>query len=90
MLSWRRVSYVLGSPMSRKILEVLDSTDKPLAPVQISKKADIAQSNISTRISVLAKENLVRCINPLARKWRFYEITREGKAVLDEVKKTER
>lgn len=87
---WRRVSYLLRNPMSQKILEALNSSDKPLAPVQIAKKAHIAQGNISTRISVLAKENLVRCINPEARKWRFYEITKEGRDVLNEVKKMER
>ncbi|MFH1472474.1 MAG: helix-turn-helix domain-containing protein [Nanoarchaeota archaeon] len=89
MLKWRHISFILGSPISRKILEALNASERPLAPVQLSKKADIAQSNISTRIGVLAKEGLVRCINPDARKWRFYEITREGRDVLDEVKKTE-
>jgi len=84
---WKRVSLILGSPLSRKILETLDSSDKPLAPLQISKKADIARSNVSTKLGALMKENLVVCINPDARKWRFYEITKEGKAALNEIKK---
>lgn len=87
---WKRVSYVLGSPLSRKILECLDVSDRPLAPLQISKKTNIARSNISTKIGPLAKENLVKCINPEARKWRFYEITQEGRDVLNEIRKMEK
>lgn len=84
---WNNVSYILGSPLSRKIIECLNSSDKPLAPLQISKKTDIARSNISTKLGILSKRNLVRCINPEARKWRFYEITKEGRDVIEEINK---
>jgi len=83
---WKNVSYILGSPLSKKILKLLD-TKSPLAPLQISKETNIARSNVSTKLVGLRKRKLVDCINPEARKWRFYRITEEGKRVLKEVTK---
>ena len=83
---WGNVSYILGSPMSKKILECLNRKS-PLAPLQISKETNIARSNVSTKLGELRKRKLVECINPDARKWRFYKITKEGKHVLMEVEK---
>ena len=86
---WKQVSYVLGSPTSRKILECLDKKS-PLAPLQISKECDIARSNVSTKLHGLKKNNLVEVVNPEARKWRFYKITAEGRKVLKEVGKVKK
>ena len=72
--------------MSKKILECLNRKS-PLAPLQISKETNIARSNVSTKLGELRKRKLVECINPDARKWRFYKITKEGKHVLMEVEK---
>jgi DNA-binding MarR family transcriptional regulator len=84
---WEDVSFVLGSKLCKNILECLDSSEKPLAPLQISKSTDIARSNISTKLGQLTKRGLVKCINPKARKWRFYTITDKGKEVLKNIKK---
>ena len=78
-------SYILGSKLSKKILECLNSSKEPLAPLQISKLTGIARSNISTKLGQLNKRNLVKCINPKARKWRFYTITSKGKEVLKKI-----
>ena len=83
---WDDVSFVLGSKLCKKILECLNSSDKPLAPLQISEITDMARSNVSTKLGQLAKRNLVKCVNPKARKWRFYTITGSGKEVLKKVK----
>ena len=80
------ISFVLGSPLCRKILEELDSSKEPLAPLQLSKSTKIARSNISTKLGQLDKRGLVKCINPNVRKWRFYEITSKGTKVLRKVK----
>jgi DNA-binding MarR family transcriptional regulator len=76
------VSFVLGSKLCRKILECLNSSNKPLAPLQISKITNIARSNVSTKLGILSKRNLVKCINPESRKWRFYTITKKGRNIL--------
>ena len=84
------VSFVLGNKLCRKILEQLNSSKEPLAPLQLSEATNIARSNISTKLGQLAKRNLVKCINPTSRKWRFYEITTKGKEVLKKVKELEK
>lgn len=85
-MSWDDVSFVLGSKLCKKILECLNSSEKPLAPLQTSKKCNIARSNISTKLGLLSNRNLVKCINPKSRKWRFYVITNKGKDVLKKIK----
>jgi len=79
------VSFVLRSKLARRILKLLNSSKEPLAPKQISQKTDIARSNVSTKLGSLRERNLVKCINPKARKWRFYEITGKGKRVLKKI-----
>ena len=83
---WDNVSYVLRSPLSKRILECLNSKS-PLTPLQISKETTIARSNISTKLGELRKRKLVECVNPESRKWRFYKITNQGKKVLKEAEK---
>jgi len=80
---WNDISYVLGSKLSRKILE---SLKEERAPNQIAKETGIARSNVSTKLVELRKRELVICLNPDARKWRFYIISEKGKEVLDKVK----
>ena len=77
------VSFVLGSKLCKAILEQLNSSKEPMTPFQLSKNTDIARSNISTKLGLLSKRGLVRCINPDVRKWRFYEITKKGREVLE-------
>lgn len=85
-MRWDDVSYVLGSPLSKRIMECLGKKS-PLTPLQISKETGIARSNISTKLSDLRSRKLVECINPESRKWRFYKITDKGKEVLSETEK---
>ena len=85
-MEWDDVSFIMGSPVSKKILQCLDKKS-PLAPLQISKECDIARSNVSTKLNGLRNHKLVEVINPDARKWRFYKITIDGRKVLKEVEK---
>lgn len=84
-MAWSDVSYLLRSPVSKRILEAIEN--EPLAPFEISKRTNTARSNISSKLIELKKKELVKCINPEARKWRFYEITEQGKELLKEVRK---
>lgn len=81
------ISFVLRSPLSQKILKCLRDSEKPLTPKQISKRVDIATSNVSTKFKGLRDRKLVECINPDDRKWRFYKITDTGKRILEGAKK---
>lgn len=82
-----KISLILRSPLNKKILECLAESDRPLTPKQIGKIIGLAGSNVSTKFKMLRKRNLVECLNPEDRKWRFYSITDQGKEILKEAKK---
>lgn len=86
-MSYTEISLVLGSPLCRKILELLEKSDHPLAPLEISKETGIARSNVSTKLMDLTRFKLVACVNPERRKWRFYKITSKGNDILKEVRR---
>lgn len=82
------LGFVLRNPLNQKILKCLLDSKKPLSPKQIAKEAQIASSNVSTKLKGLRDRKLVECINPDDRKWRFYILTEYGKKILGEAKKT--
>jgi len=86
-MKWNEIAYIRDSPLSKKILECLTASDRPLTPLEISKKTDIASSNVSTKLGLLRKRKLVICINPETKKSRFYKVTPSGKRILSELKK---
>jgi len=86
-MSYRDVSLVLGSSLCRTILELLEKSERPLTPLEISKETKIARSNVSTKLGDLNRFKLVVCVNPDRRKWRFYKLTTKGKIVLKEVRR---
>ncbi len=86
-MSYTEISLVLGSPLCRKILELLGKTEHPLTPLEISKGTGIARSNVSTKLMDLTRFKLVICVNPERRKWRFYKITRKGEDTLKEARR---
>jgi DNA-binding MarR family transcriptional regulator len=81
------VSFLLGSPVARKILECLASSERPLNPKLLSAHTGVARSNVSTKLGGLRKRGLAECVNPADRKWRFYRATEKGKTVLAEVRR---
>ena len=86
-MKWEDVAYIKDSPLSKKILECLADSDTPLTPLDISRKSDIASSNVSTKLGMLRKRKLVVCMNPDTKKSRFYKITPKGKRILNSLRK---
>ncbi len=79
--------FLLRSSIARKIMVCLAKNKKAMTPKQIAKEIDVARDNVSTRILWLAKRDLVKCVNPEVRTWRFYAVTNKGKKVLTETEK---
>jgi DNA-binding MarR family transcriptional regulator len=50
---------------------------------QIEEKTGMYKSHVSRTLKELISKDLVKCINPEDRNFRFYEITQKGKKVLD-------
>ena len=86
-MRWEDVAYVKDSPLSKKILECLAASNRPLTPIEMAKKTNIASSNISTKLRGLRERKLAICINPETKKSRFYMITKRGKEALKQHEK---
>lgn len=80
---WKDAAFVLANKIRIKILEILGSSEKPMTPSQIDKVSGIPISNVSTKLLELKKKDLVKCLNPDAKKFRLYVITTKGKQVLE-------
>jgi len=63
--------------------------EEPKAPVQLAKETGIDKSNVSTKIGQLREKELVECINPDDRKWRFYQLTAHGEEILKKIDEIE-
>jgi predicted transcriptional regulator len=75
------LSYVIASPLSKKVLNVLKLSH--MTPTSISKTLKISLSNVSTKLSELKKRGLVSCITPERKKGRIYVLTKKGKFLLE-------
>ena len=79
-MKWSDLSYILRSPLSKQVLQVLEK--ESLAPVEIAKRTGIDKGNVSHKLIELVKRGFVECENPEDRKWRFYSITDHGRKIL--------
>jgi len=75
------IGYVLASEYRKKVVLVLK--DKPLTPVMIAEKTSLHASHISNTLSELTKENIVVCLTPKLRKGRLYDLTKDGRNLLE-------
>jgi DNA-binding MarR family transcriptional regulator len=66
---------------------ILSNLDKPLTPTQLSEKIKTHRSTTSRTLLELEEKGLVKCITPNENMGRFYEITKQGKKIIDEIYK---
>lgn len=76
---------LLRSKLKVNILTRLSEED--LSPVMLSKLLHKPRASISRTMTELANLKFVICTNPKKDRWRFYKITKEGKAALESIKK---
>ena len=50
---------------------------------QLSKTLNMHRSAISRAILELEKKGLIRCLSPMEKRGRFYQITKKGKDILN-------
>lgn len=80
---WEIVSFVLSSELRTRVLQALSSQQS--TPSQIAKHVDQPISHVSRALKELHERGLVVLLTPHRTKARLYEITPEGRAVLDKV-----
>jgi len=78
----------MRSPQRKQILKTLEK--EPKAPVQLAESTGIDKSNVSTKLGQLRERDMVKCVNPEDRKWRFYQLTDYGHEILRKVEEIEK
>lgn len=87
-MDWETVSYVFSSELRFKVLVELRKSK--LTPSQLARGLSQPMSHVSKALSELSDKELVVCLTPSRKKGRFYEITKDGEKVLDEISKITR
>lgn len=77
------ISYVTRGRVRK---EVLKGLSKPLTPTQLSRKINTHRSTTSRAIIALEEKKLVECLTPKEKMGRYYQITKTGKKIMDEIK----
>jgi DNA-binding MarR family transcriptional regulator len=76
------ISFVSRGKSRKKVLAKLV---KPLTPTQLAEKIGLHRSTTSRTLIELETKGLVKCITPNEKMGRFYEITENGKKVLNSI-----
>lgn len=84
MKDWELVSRIRRSPNKRKILKLLKER-RPMTPTDIADELEIHRNNISEQLGFLRDKGFVKCLNPDDPHHRYYEITEEGKEILEKL-----
>ncbi len=79
------IAKILRSKLKQKVL--LEISKEKVTQAQLSKRFNLYRSHINELITDLLKSNLIICLNPKDRDYKFYEITKLGKDILASVDK---
>ena len=76
------LGFVIAGPSRAKILKVLNRMTRA-TPTQISKKTKLFPTNVSRTLNELRDKDLIQCITPGLKKGKIFELTENGKRVLN-------
>lgn len=83
-MSKELISFVLAG--KNRINVLLTLSENTLTPAQILKKANYTYlTHIIRTLKELSKVELIECVNPESRSYKFYKITQKRKKVIKEV-----
>lgn len=78
-----RLGFVLASKYRKNVVKTLQ--EKSMTPGEIAKETEIYPSHISTALKELTDKKIVVCVTPKLKKGRLYNLTKEGKKILEEI-----
>lgn len=76
------ISFVNRGKVRKKVLKELV---KPMTPTELSTKIQIHRSTTSRTLIELERKGLVKCLTPKEKMGRYYEVSDEGKKILQEI-----
>lgn len=84
-LDYEIISFLIRAKRRTKILFSLQEHSK--IPKQIAKECEVSISNVSVALSELVKKNLIKCVTPNEKVFRFYSITKNGTTAVEQIKR---
>ena len=84
MVDLKLIGFVARAKRRKETLNLL-SKHTQLSQPEIMRSLNQYKSNNSTTIKELAQKDLIKCINPEDRSFKFYKITKKGRNILKEV-----
>ena len=79
------ISFVARSKRRIEVLKLL--SEKERSQIEMMKSTGMYKAHTSRTLKELLRENLIVCINPEDRSFKFYKITKKGKDILREVER---
>ncbi len=86
MVDIRLISFVARGKRRKETLSLI-SEHKRISQPEIMRKLKQYKSHNSSTLKELQEKDLIFCINPEERSFKFYKITKKGKDVLREVER---
>lgn len=83
-MDWKKFGYLIASKYRTKI--TLSLTEKPKTPKEIAQELGLYISHVSSTLSDLSKEGIVKCLNPSQKKGRIFSLTDIGMEFARELK----
>jgi len=84
-ISYSIISFLLRGERRLKILKYLNNSEQAKIPKKIAEDTKFSLSNVSNSLAELLSKNLIKCVNPQDKMFRFYIITNKGKESLKEL-----
>lgn len=84
MTNYSLLSFILRGERRKAILLCLD---KPMIPKEIAQKCNVSIHNVSKSLKELIDKGLIICKNPNDKFYRFYELTKKGRELINELNK---
>lgn len=84
-MDWDLISYITSSKIRFKVLTSLNKSKS--TPTSLSKTLNTHISAISRCLRELSDKNLIVCLTDKRNKSKFYEISKEGKDLLERIHK---
>lgn len=83
-LDYKIISFLVRGKRREKVLL---SLKKPKTPKQIADECKINISNASISLSELLKKDLIKCITPNEKIFKFYEMTKKGQIAISHLER---
>ena len=83
-MNWKLLSFVLRSKQRKAIIISLVT---PKTPTNIASEIKVSVSHVSRTLREFQEKRIVKCITPKEKVGRIYVLTKEGRKVLEMLRK---